>query len=674
MDNMTTDAMTDIVGHLRQTVTPTLFNEQHAQPETTLSDTELSYMLDGFYALLTTLLTDDKTATRIEQVMMANDGDVYAQLWNATERNIISTELAQAHDFDKMTVDDYLDAVTPNAYRHIKSLAGGYPVATYLKGHVQQIRPYLPVWADMVLPSYLLGNVAPNITSNIASNTTSNIASNAVSNMVSKPKPTVEPVSEVAYQQKTYPQSPHAYKRPQGSFIKALLPILALVLLGTLAWTALHYLQKDPKPLAQPNSNSQPNIAPVAVTLLPANFTVTIGASGELYACRGGVANAVTQSELIKVVENVFTLSSNRCFFDVSPSYDTKLPAMERVASILAMMKHVPFATAEFSDNQIVLNAPNPTALQQLVNDVQALANNAQVLAAKPLDSQAQINQSLEASRLALASLSSNADPIDVARALSLQVINFDVDKAIIPEVNKPLLDKAADIIKGLPNISLLIMGHTDATADNAHNVALSQERATAIKAYLVAKGVDASKLMTKGMGEQYPIADNETEQGRFRNRRIEFAVYDQTQGDLAWYRDIPTLNQRSLNITDIPNMNDDAEMNQSTMTAIVNPDGTVSMIPIDNQAQMTQTPDMMNGMPFNQEMNQEMNQNMQNMNVVPNDQMNTGDSGDLIYPLSNSQPMNNNHGYGGMSTQELDDLANLTIVAEPAINHSTTH
>lgn len=641
MDNMTTDAMTDIVGHLRQTVTPTLFNEQHAQPETTLSDTELSYMLDGFYALLTTLLTDDKTATRIEQVMMANDGDVYAQLWNATERNIISTELAQAHDVDKMTVDDCLDAVTPNAYRHIKSLAGGYPVATYLKGHVQQIRPYLPVWADMVLPPYLLESVAPNITSNVASNAVSNM-------MTSKPKPTVEPVSEVAYQQKAYPQSPHAYKRPQGSFIKALLPILALVLLGTLAWTALHYLQKDPKPLAQPNSNSQPNIAPVAVTLLPANFTVTIGASGELYACRGGVANSITQSELIKAVENVFTLSSNRCFFDVSPSYDTKLPAMERVASILAMMKHVPFATAEFSDNQIVLNAPNPTALQQLVNDVQALANNAQVLAAKPLDSQAQINQSLEASRLALASLSSNADPIDVARALSLQVINFDVDKAIIPEVNKPLLDKAADIIKGLPNISLLIMGHTDATADNAHNVALSQERATAIKAYLVAKGVDASKLMTKGMGEQYPIADNETEQGRFRNRRIEFAVYDQTQGDLAWYRDIPTLNQRSLNITDMPSMNDDAEM--------------------------TQTPDMMNDMPFNQEMSQEMNQNMQNMNVVPNDQMNTGDSGDLIYPLSNSQPMNNNHGYGGMSTQELDDLANLTIVAEPAINHSTTH
>lgn len=638
---MTTDAMTDIVGHLRQTVTPTLFNEQHAQPETTLSDTELSYMLDGFYALLTTLLTDDKTATRIEQVMMANDGDVYAQLWNATERNIISTELAQAHDVDKMTVDDCLDAVTPNAYRYIKSLAGGYPVATYLKGHVQQIRPYLPVWADMVLPPYLLDSVATNITSNVASNAVSNM-------MTSKPKPTVEPVSEVAYQQKAYPQSPHAYKRPQGSFVKALLPILALVLLGTLAWTALHYLQKDPKPLAQPNSNSQPNIAPVAVTLLPANFTVTIGASGELYACRGGVANSITQSELIKAVENVFTLSSNRCFFDVSPSYDTKLPAMERVASILAMMKHVPFATAEFSDNQIVLNAPNPTALQQLVNDVQALANNAQVLAAKPLDSQAQINQSLEASRLALASLSSNADPIDVARALSLQVINFDVDKAIIPEVNKPLLDKAADIIKDLPNISLLIMGHTDATADNAHNVALSQERATAIKAYLVAKGVDASKLMTKGMGEQYPIADNETEQGRFRNRRIEFAVYNQTQGDLAWYRDIPTLNQRSLNITDMPSMNDDAEM--------------------------TQTPDMMNDMPFNQEMNQEMNQNMQNMNVVPNDQMNTGDSGDLIYPLSNSQPMNNNHGYGGMSTQELDDLANLTIVAEPAINHSTTH
>ena len=56
----------------------------------------------------------------------------------------------------------------------------------------------------------------------------------------------------------------------------------------------------------------------------------------------------------------------------------------------------------------------------------------------------------------------------------------------------------------------------------------LSRERAESVKEYLVAQGVDASKLTTKGMGESDPIADNSTEQGRFRNRRIEFMVNDE--------------------------------------------------------------------------------------------------------------------------------------------------
>ena len=61
------------------------------------------------------------------------------------------------------------------------------------------------------------------------------------------------------------------------------------------------------------------------------------------------------------------------------------------------------------------------------------------------------------------------------------------------------------------------------------YNMQLSQERAQSMKDYLVAQGADPSKLMTKGMGETDPIADNATEQGRFRNRRIEFVVYDET-------------------------------------------------------------------------------------------------------------------------------------------------
>jgi hypothetical protein len=102
------------------------------------------------------------------------------------------------------------------------------------------------------------------------------------------------------------------------------------------------------------------------------------------------------------------------------------------------------------------------------------------------------------------------------------------VDEAVIPDVNKELLDRAAKIINEVPNMKLTIIGHTDSQASDSYNVELSRDRAEAVKEYLVSQGVDASKLMTKGMGESEPIADNSTEQGRFRNRRIEFIVNDE--------------------------------------------------------------------------------------------------------------------------------------------------
>ncbi|MEJ6069226.1 OmpA family protein, partial [Psychrobacter sp. 16-Bac2893] len=151
------------------------------------------------------------------------------------------------------------------------------------------------------------------------------------------------------------------------------------------------------------------------------------------------------------------------------------------------------------------------------------------VIAEGPLNEQTQIADSLTASEAAMDNLGQNPDPRDVARALSLQVVNFEVDKAVIPDANKALLDRAVKLMEQVPNMTLMIIGHTDKTADAAYNLKLSEERAQAMKAYLVAQGVDPSKLMTKGMGETDPIADNTTDQGRFRNRRIEFVVYDET-------------------------------------------------------------------------------------------------------------------------------------------------
>lgn len=100
--------------------------------------------------------------------------------------------------------------------------------------------------------------------------------------------------------------------------------------------------------------------------------------------------------------------------------------------------------------------------------------------------------------------------------------ILFDLDSATIRPESKPVLDDVLGVLKGEPGWKVTIEGHTDSSGGDAHNLELSQKRAESVKAYLVAGGIDAGRLGTKGFGESKPVADNATELGRAQNRRVE--------------------------------------------------------------------------------------------------------------------------------------------------------
>lgn len=87
------------------------------------------------------------------------------------------------------------------------------------------------------------------------------------------------------------------------------------------------------------------------------------------------------------------------------------------------------------------------------------------------------------------------------------------------------LLDSAIDILLANPSAALVVEGYTDDQGDDASNLILSQQRADAVVAYLVAGGIDADRLSAVGYGEANPIADNSTAEGRAQNRRIEFVI-----------------------------------------------------------------------------------------------------------------------------------------------------
>lgn len=103
--------------------------------------------------------------------------------------------------------------------------------------------------------------------------------------------------------------------------------------------------------------------------------------------------------------------------------------------------------------------------------------------------------------------------------------LEFDLGKATIREHSFPSLNKVAELLID-KNFSLKLAGHTDNIGGADFNMKLSKDRAEAIKAYLVSKGANASRIEATGYGKTQPIATNKTAAGRQQNRRVEFTLY----------------------------------------------------------------------------------------------------------------------------------------------------
>ncbi len=100
--------------------------------------------------------------------------------------------------------------------------------------------------------------------------------------------------------------------------------------------------------------------------------------------------------------------------------------------------------------------------------------------------------------------------------------INFDIDKATLRPDAQPVIGEINKMLAGEPPLRLSIQGHTDNTGTAAHNKELSAARARSVLGALVGLGIDPSRLESKGLGQDQPIASNGTEDGRARNRRVE--------------------------------------------------------------------------------------------------------------------------------------------------------
>jgi outer membrane protein OmpA-like peptidoglycan-associated protein len=106
-----------------------------------------------------------------------------------------------------------------------------------------------------------------------------------------------------------------------------------------------------------------------------------------------------------------------------------------------------------------------------------------------------------------------------------LPVVHFDFDKYNIKKIYVSDLDRHVAYLGANPSSPITVEGHTDSIGSDQYNQKLSERRANAVRQYLIEKGIASSRIQVVGYGEQKPVADNKTNEGRALNRRAEFEV-----------------------------------------------------------------------------------------------------------------------------------------------------
>lgn len=445
---------------------------------------EKSNALSKFYPILLSLL--------------AAKPDLIGQLKNSLAPSL--SDLFSHNDQIKNTVLTHLSGTAPNneiestlnsaikpSLNAISDVAGNdqQSIVNYLRQHADTIRSYLPAWAVGLLAPLGVG----------------------------------AGLSSVPHSTSTAPPLAAASEKTGKS--RGFLPIIALIILGLIiAWLWRSCQHKEAVPAPEPSAASG-----VEAAAAPASLTLSTDDKGAVSQCQAGIGDQGFLATLQTNVKKVFSTTQD-CNVDTSQTYAASFTDKDALAGVLGALKGVPNASLEWVGDKITLKAGDAAALEALTAKVKALVPHTEVVAAAPVTAEQSVSNSLSASQTALTAIDpNNVDVNALVKALNLQIINFASGSSEIPADNKAILDQAVTLLNKVSGVKLNVGGHTDSTGNAASNKALSQRRAQAVVDYLTSKGVDASKLVAQGHGSDQPVAENTTDEGRFKNRRIEFSV-----------------------------------------------------------------------------------------------------------------------------------------------------
>lgn len=502
----------NLVNILSESVTP------HVLAATTTHEGDHAVktkLLSAFYAIFVARLTDHDTFSRLSS-LRSLDLDNGRSILDATfnDSNAINQtaqlndQLAKEFNLSTATASTLTAVSAPLALSKLNELSGATTLPVFLKENLSTINSLLPSWAYALLPAGLLAGAT------------------AVTPTVTKVDPTPA-ATHVGV--KPAATNVHVVRQEdnKGGFLKSILPIIGLIILAGLAWLLLRACQDKPAPIAAPAQNNEA-AAPastVVADVTPATLNIAVDETGNaVYSCRGQAGSEGVIGSIRTAIAGVF--GTDQCSLESQAGYADTMPAAEYLPNLLGLLKGMPSSSMSVAGNVVRFNAANEADIVKLIEKAKGILPADFTVEAEPaLDVAAAVHTSIDSAKQVLENPEVNTNAEELVRALNMQIINFALDSSEIPAENKEILDLAATKLKELPQASLKIIGHTDNQASHEYNQKLSEERAMAVREYLVSQGVSADKLTAIGVSYDHPVASNATEQGRFQNRRIEFTL-----------------------------------------------------------------------------------------------------------------------------------------------------
>jgi OOP family OmpA-OmpF porin len=175
---------------------------------------------------------------------------------------------------------------------------------------------------------------------------------------------------------------------------------------------------------------------------------------------------------------------------------------------------------AEYADGKLtVVGAAATPAIKTEVENALTLAGHTNTITA-PAEPAPAVEPAVKAPEVQV--VVPDLCPELIKRVIGPRYVNFETDSAVIAGTTSSELDEVLFVAQTCPAVKFGIDGHTDSRARDAYNQTLSEARAASVVAWMVERGINADRFTSQGYGETKPIADNNTDEGKALNRRIE--------------------------------------------------------------------------------------------------------------------------------------------------------